>query len=60
MTRKQQNAIATALGIVVVAGLFYKIASASPNCDRGCQNNLRHFFDHVLNDAVKGLFAASL
>lgn len=57
MSRKQQEKIVTGLAIVAVAGLAVAIASANPNCDRGCRNNLEHLFDHVLGDVIKGLLA---
>src|SRR5712691_8301223 len=54
---KQQDKIGTALAIVGVTGLAVVIASADPQCDRGCKNNLQHLFEHVLGDVIKGLLA---
>ncbi len=54
---KRQDKIGTALAIVGVTGLAVAMASADPQCDRGCKNNLQHLFEHVLGDVIKGLLA---
>lgn len=51
--------IGMAVAVVGVAALFIQIAAADPHCDRGCQSNLQHLFQHVLDDAVGGLLASS-
>ena len=57
MSKRQQEQIGTALAIVGVTGLAVAIAAANPQCDRGCQSNLQHIFEHVLGDVIKGLLA---
>lgn len=54
---KQQQKIATAVAVVAITGLVVVIAKRDPHCDRGCQNNLQHLFEHVLGDAVQSLLA---
>ena len=54
MNRKQQANLVTGLAIVAIAGLVVAWAKSDPKCNRGCQDNLDHFFNHVLDDVITG------
>jgi len=54
---RQDVGTALLVGAGVVLGL--KILSSQPNCDRGCKTVLEHLTEHVLQDMLTRLLAAS-